>query len=209
MPEQPRAGRVDHQVAAVEILHEHRVRRAFDDGAEQAVAFDEGVLSPLAFADVAHDGEQVFAVEPDVGQVDLDGERRAVLAAVLALDHARAGFPHVLHQLPPAPHRDQRIDVRDGQRAIFVARIAMFAASSFVDVEEAPRPRIDDFDGVVGVIEERAEPQMGPPLVVRAAVAREVVGLIAALGRLGRFGRHGLPRAGPRCGDALTDWRRG
>ena len=44
LAEQPRAGRVDHQVAAVEILDEHRVRRAFDDGAEQAVAFDESAL---------------------------------------------------------------------------------------------------------------------------------------------------------------------
>jgi hypothetical protein len=126
---------------------------------------------------------------------------------VFALDHARAGLSHTLLEQPPPLHRHQWIDLGNGQREILLAGVAMVAAGAFVDVEEASGVRIDDLDRVVGVIQERAEPERGLALLVRAAfarliprfvarpVARGFAGLIAALGRIGGFGRHIFPLA--------------
>ena len=160
----------------------------------------------LPLADVADDREQVVAIEPDVGQVDLDGEYRAVLAAMLTLDHERARGPHVIPELPPQRHRKQRIDLGDRQREILLACIAVIAAGPLVDVEEARCLRIEDLDRIVRVIEERAEPEMSLPLLVRAALGEQFVRVIviAAFGRSGRFGRHGLPFAWATLWDALT-----
>ena len=45
---------VDHQVAALQVLHEDGVGGAFDDGVEQRVALDERALGPFARGDVLH-----------------------------------------------------------------------------------------------------------------------------------------------------------
>ncbi|MEP6863184.1 MAG: hypothetical protein ABJE66_21345 [Deltaproteobacteria bacterium] len=129
--------------------------------------FEQAPVAPLGrpqcgvcvapIRDVACDADDVVAIEPDVLDADLDGERRAVLSSVDPGHHDRLRAPRLFYVVRERREIERRVDVENRPGETLLSRPAEIGRTLFVDVEDTPRRGIDDREGVVGLIDERSK----------------------------------------------------
>src|SRR5262245_10308714 len=102
---------------------DRHTRRILDYRRQPRFAFLERRFGPLAIGDIAHDRQEVIALEADVGAIHFDRKYRAVFSFVEALEDDIA-LPHdTLAGDGPGLRGDNWIDIPDFQLQVFLARV--------------------------------------------------------------------------------------
>ena len=87
-------------------------------------------------------------------EIDLDGERGAVLSTMIAVEGERTDVPQRSNVIGPLPGaREFLLDLPRRQRLQFRRRISQLVAGRFVGVEDPGRFRIDEQNRIVRLIE--------------------------------------------------------
>src|SRR4029450_3886137 len=138
----------------VPCIREHLA--GFSSKPETLLAFPQLFLHALAVGNIPDDSHVVGAVDRQRLDGDFDGKRRTILPAMYAFkDH---GFLLArLRERFPRGWGEHDIDVRDRQGQELLPAVAEITARPFIDIQEPQSDRVDDFERVVGSVDQAAE----------------------------------------------------
>ena len=115
------------------------------------------IFSTLPLADVSGNSDDVVAVEFDEFHTGFHRKSGPVFSPVNGLLHHESGIAQFIDDSYALGFVDLGIDVEYRHRQQLIACIAQVFAGLLVDIEELKGLRIDDFHGIVGVINQCSE----------------------------------------------------
>ena len=139
---------------AFEVAHLDGIARLV----EKIRLFRDLLLGFLAIADIAHDRDEIIAIETNVLHVDFDRKGRPVFAPMAALENLVSIPANFREVIPQAASRHcQHLNIGNAHGQHFLSRVAQSLPGALVDVEKPSGFGVDHFDRIVRLVNQGAK----------------------------------------------------